>query len=62
MFSHSYTPQAQGAVERFNGTLKRHLLSTMTKHGTKDWLPLLRCFLRFYNHQPLHVLDVESGE
>jgi len=29
VLSRPYTPQAQGAVERFNGTLKRHLLSSI---------------------------------
>ena len=28
----------------------------MTKHGTKDWLPLLPRFLRFYNHQRVHTV------
>ena len=28
----------------------------MTKHGTKDWLPLLPRFLRFYNHERVHTV------
>ena len=43
----AYTPQAQGAIERFNGTLKRHLSSASLKsRGSNRWSELLSPFLK----------------
>lgn len=40
-FSRSYTPQSQGAVEKFNGTLKGMISRYMTHAGTKNWVNVL---------------------
>ena len=52
--SRPYTPQAQGAVERFNGTLKKHLCSAREKSRTYEWRELIAPFLKFYNEERVH--------
>ena len=51
--SRPYTPQAQGAVERFNGTLKRHLCSANLK-SRGCWCELVAPFLKYYNEERVH--------
>ena len=55
VISRPYTPQAQGAVERFNGTLKKHLCGAREKSRAYEWRELITPFLRFYNEQRVHT-------
>src|SRR6185312_470164 len=48
--SEPYKPSTQGAIERFNGTLKRALFKLMAEHGTKNWVKLLHEWITGYNN------------
>eukprot|EP01102_Stenamoeba_stenopodia_P000394 TRINITY_DN10379_c0_g1_i1.p2 TRINITY_DN10379_c0_g1~~TRINITY_DN10379_c0_g1_i1.p2 ORF type:complete len:338 (+),score=36.91 TRINITY_DN10379_c0_g1_i1:553-1566(+) len=50
VFGAPYRPQSQGAIERFNQTLKRALYSHMTRYNTGAWLQVLPFALENYNH------------
>lgn len=51
IMSHSYTPQSQGAVERFNRTLKEMLWSFMAQRNNKQWVGYLFEALANYNNR-----------
>jgi hypothetical protein len=48
-FSRSHTPQTNGAIERFNQTLKRMIYAHFTRHRTLDWISILDTLVRNYN-------------
>jgi transposase InsO family protein len=50
VFGAPYRPQSQGAIERFNQTLKRALYSHMTSYNTQTWVRVLPLALENYNH------------
>jgi transposase InsO family protein len=60
-----YRPQTQGAIERFNGTLKALLYSHMAKYGSKRWVDILDAVVENHNtskhsvsgYSPLQVLE-----
>jgi transposase InsO family protein len=54
IFGSAYRPQSQGAVERFNQTLKRMLHAHMTRFGTRVWADVLQLLLDNYNNS-LHA-------
>ncbi len=47
--SRSYNPQANGQIERFNGTLKRMIYAYMLTNDTKTFIPKLSSFVDTYN-------------
>ena len=49
VFSKPYTPQSQGAVERFNGTIKKMIFGWITQHGTRTFGPHLQALVTAYN-------------
>jgi transposase InsO family protein len=49
VFSRPYNPQANGQVERFNGTLKRMLFRHMSQFGTSKWNDALPLLVANYN-------------
>lgn len=49
IFISPYYPQSNGAIERFNGTLKRLIFRTFTLYGTKIWHDKLEALLEHYN-------------
>ena len=48
--SPSYTPQAQGIVERFNRTLKNAIYLNFTKRGQNKYTDILPEIVKQYNH------------
>lgn len=46
----TYMPQAQGAVERFNRTLKGLIFANMTRNGNKKWCDDLPILVKNYNN------------
>lgn len=55
VFTKAYTPQGQGAVERFNGTLKRMMYSHFTMFNTRKWNDVLDKLVQEYNVTPHSV-------
>lgn len=55
VFTKAYTPQGQGAVERFNGTLKRMIYSHFTMFNTRKWNDVLDKLVLEYNITPHSV-------
>ncbi len=51
--SRPYNPQANGQIERFNGTLKRMIHAYMLREDTKTYIPQLQNMVSTYN-QLLH--------
>jgi transposase InsO family protein len=49
VLSRPYNPQANGQIERFNGTLKRKLFRHMTQYDTRKWLDVLPMVVANYN-------------
>ena len=49
IFSKSYTPQTNGAVERLNQTLKNMIFNYMTYHRTYRWFEILPSIISNYN-------------
>jgi IS30 family transposase len=49
--SHAYSPQSNGAVEKFNGILKSMLKRYMTEQNTKKWVNVLDTMIKNYNNQ-----------
>ena len=47
--SRSYNPQANGQIERWNGTLKRMIHSHMLRSDTKTYVPKLQGMVSTYN-------------
>lgn len=47
--SRSHTPESNGAIERFNGILKRSIYSYMTNYGTKQYTDVLDQLVLNYN-------------
>lgn len=47
--SKSYTPQSQGQIEKFNGTLKAAIYQHFTKYNTKVYVDVLPSFVENYN-------------
>ncbi len=47
--SRPYNPQANGQIERFNGTLKRMIQAHMLSYDTKTYLPKLKEMVSIYN-------------
>lgn len=62
--SAAYKPSTQGAVERFNSTLKTLLFSQMAKFGSKRWVDILQPSVDNHNntkhavakHTPVQIL------
>jgi transposase InsO family protein len=50
-FSYAYTPQAQGAVEAFNRSIKRMIASLMTTNGDFKWVEKVKELTRNYNYR-----------
>lgn len=50
-FSYAYTPQAQGAVESFNRSIKRIIASSMTTDGNFKWIDKVKDLTRNYNYR-----------
>lgn len=48
--SASHTPSSQGAVERFNRTIKMKIYGYLTQHNTKVWYKVLPDLVRNYNN------------
>src|SRR6185312_8061272 len=48
--SEAYKPSTQGAIERFNGTLKRTLFKLMAEHSMQKWTALLQEWVAGYNN------------
>jgi len=51
IYSKSHSPQTQGCVERFNGTMKRWLSKVTYVEEHNNWLRYLPIFLSNYNNQ-----------
>lgn len=49
VFGSPYRPQSQGAVERFNQTLKRMLYAHMMRYRTNVWVDVLPTLVENYN-------------
>lgn len=47
--SQAYTPQSQGAIEKFNGTIKRMLQRYFTENNTSNYLEVLNKIVQNYN-------------
>lgn len=50
LFSKPYTPQTNGCIERFNGTLKRMMYAYFTQYNTKNWVSVLSEIVQCYNN------------
>jgi len=50
IFSLSYTPQSNGQVERFNGTLKRLIKKNILIDNNKNWVGMLNLLVKNYNN------------
>ena len=50
--SRPYNPQANGQIERFNGTLKRMIYAHMTVDRTKTYIDILQQLVDQYNDTP----------
>lgn len=50
VFSQAYTPQTNGMIERFNGTIKKRLGQWFTQNGTHKWVDVLPKFVNNYNN------------
>ncbi len=56
---------ANGVIERFNGTLRRYLEKYCTAMKTKSWFPVLADIVKNYNtsyHSGLKGIPAEAGE
>lgn len=70
IFSTPYKPSTQGAVERFNGTIKRLLFSYMSNNKTKTYINVLEDIVDNYNSSihratgvsPKNIVDGISKE
>ena len=49
VFSDSYSPQSNGCIERFNGSLKRNLYRFLTQFKSKKWNDILAPLVHNYN-------------
>lgn len=49
VFGSAYQPQLQGAVERWNQTLKRMLYAHMMQYKTKIWVDVFPQLVQNYN-------------
>jgi hypothetical protein len=49
IFSKSYTPQTQGAIERANGTLKKMIARHFVQANTENWVDVLADLISNYN-------------
>ena len=47
--SRSFNPQANGQIERFNGTLKRMIQAYMMRNETKTYVPQMAQLVATYN-------------
>ena len=56
VFSHPYTPQSQGSVERNIGSFKRQLYKYFRNFNTTIWIDFLPRYLNNYNNTPHKVL------
>jgi transposase InsO family protein len=66
LFSLPHTPQSQGAVERFNKTLKSAIHHYLVQHGTRAYHDVLKVIVGLYNTSVHSVtkerpVDVFSG-
>ena len=50
IFSLSYTPQSNGQIERFNGTLKRLIKKNILIDNNKNWVAMLNLLVKNYNN------------
>jgi transposase InsO family protein len=62
VFSAPYKPNSNGAIERFNQTLKRMLFKYMTNNSTKVYLSALEPILQNYNTSLHRVIKVRPDE
>ena len=51
IFSQSYTPQSQGMIERFNGTMKSLIYGYLTQYETKRYIDVLPDLVKNYNEK-----------
>mgnify|MGYP000095936647 CR=1 FL=1 len=66
----AYTPQSQGQIERFNGTLKQKLFRYMTQQGIKRYIDILPDLIDSYNrskhtttgYAPVELVDTADRE
>lgn len=61
-FSKSHTPQSQGIIERFNGTIKRRIGAYMTDRNTKRWVDVLQDFVDNYNDTDHKLIKEKPNE
>ena len=67
--SSAYSPQTNGQIERFNGTIKRMIKAYMLANDTKKYVDRLQSFVDLYNQiphtttkrTPLEVYDVGAS-
>lgn len=62
MFSRSHTPQSQGAIEKFNQTLKRLIFSHFTQYNTKVWVDVLPSLIENYNNRYHSSIKIKPSE
>src|SRR5690606_34123761 len=48
--SQAYAPRTQGAIERFNKTLKSAIFSQMARHKTNRWIDMLEPLTENFNN------------
>lgn len=58
VFSRPYTPQSQGQIEKFNGTLKAMIARLFTLNNSKKWLGHLHDLIENYNNT--HHLTIKT--
>ena len=70
IYSSSYAPQTNGAIEKFNKTLKYAIFHHLTQHTTKKYIDILPQILTNYNStvhyttnkKPIDLLNPEVNE
>ncbi len=50
IFSLSYTPQSNGNIERFNGTLKKLIKKNILIDNNKNWVAMVNLLVKNYNN------------
>lgn len=65
-----YTPQSNGAIERFNGILKKSIKAYFTKTGKRRWIDILNSLVYNYNNSkhsttdenPIDIVEADEND
>lgn len=57
ILSSAYTPQSNGGIERFNGSLKQLIFKSLYSNDSKDWVSILPTLVENYNNSKHSTID-----